>query len=625
MQNKVSKPAVPALTLAALGVVFGDIGTSPLYALKESFHATRGLPINEINVLGILSLIFWTITLIVSIKYVLVIMRADNNGEGGIMALLALNLRQKGLSSRKKFIIIILGFVGASLFFGDGIITPAISVLSAVEGLSIATPAFDRFIIPISIGILVALFAVQRHGSAVMGKFFGPITLIWFLSIGAIGISSIIQSPFVLALLSPHWAFLFVVNNPFISFFVMGAVVLTVTGGEALYADMGHFGILPIRLGWFLIVLPCLILNYAGQGALLLRDPSAITNPFYLLLPSALLYPMIILATAAAVIASQALISGVFSMAKQAIQLGYLPRLTILHTSDSEIGQIYIPLLNWLLFISITILVLIFENSSSLAGAYGLAVTVTMFCDTLLVAFLAYSYWKWQTWKVLLFIIPFVFIDLILLSSNLLKVFIGGWVPVFIAIIVFTLMMTWKKGREILQEKLQKDTLALNTFIQYMGDTNQRISGNAVFLTGTPQVVPHALLHNLKHNKVLHERNLLVTISIMEVPYVDAENRIETEVLDKGFYRIRLNYGFKEEPDVPKALEKAFDTLRLEYNLMDISFFVSRERLIPSMSNKMSNWREKLFVTMQKNTSPVSDFYKIPSNRVVELGSQIEI
>lgn len=625
MQNKVNKPAVPALTLAALGVVFGDIGTSPLYALKESFHATRGLPINEINVLGILSLIFWTITLIVSIKYVLVIMRADNNGEGGIMALLALNLRQKGLSPPTKLIIIILGFVGASLFFGDGIITPAISVLSAVEGLSIATPTFDRFIIPISIGILIALFAVQRHGSAVMGKFFGPITLIWFLSIGAIGISSIIQSPFVLALLSPHWAFLFVVNNPLISFFVMGAVVLTVTGGEALYADMGHFGILPIRLGWFLIVLPCLILNYAGQGALLLRDPTTITNPFYLLLPSALLYPMIILATAAAVIASQALISGIFSMAKQAIQLGYLPRLTILHTSDSEIGQIYIPFLNWLLFISITILVLIFETSSSLAGAYGLAVTVTMFCDTLLVAFLAYSYWKWKTWKVLLFIIPFVFIDLILLGSNLLKILIGGWVPVFIAMIVFTLMMTWKKGREVLQEKLQKDTLALNTFLEHIGNTNQNVSGNAVFLTGTPQVVPHALLHNLKHNKVLHERNLLVTIRVSEIPYVDEENRMETEILDKGFYRIGLNYGFKEEPDVPKALEKAFDTLGLEYNLMDISFFVSREKLVPSISNKMSLWREKLFVAMQKNTSPVSDFYKIPSNRVVELGSQIEI
>lgn len=625
MQNKVSKPAVPALTLAALGVVFGDIGTSPLYALKESFHATRGLPINEINILGILSLIFWTITLIVSIKYVLVIMRADNNGEGGIMALLALNLRQEGLSPRKKLIIIILGFVGASLFFGDGIITPAISVLSAVEGLSIATPAFDRFIIPISIGILIALFAVQRHGSAVMGKFFGPITLIWFLSIGAIGINSIIQSPFVLALISPHWAFLFVVNNPLISFFVMGAVVLTVTGGEALYADMGHFGILPIRLGWFLIVLPCLILNYAGQGALLLRDPTTITNPFYLLLPSVLLYPMIILATAAAVIASQALISGVFSMAKQAIQLGFLPRLTVLHTSDSEIGQIYIPLLNWLLFISITILVLIFETSSSLAGAYGLAVTVTMFCDTLLVAFLAYSYWKWKIWKVLLFIIPFVFIDLILLSSNLLKILIGGWVPVFIAMIVFTLMMTWKKGREILRAKLQKDTLALNTFLEHIGSTGQKISGNAVFLTGTPQVVPHALLHNLKHNKVLHERNLLVTIRVSEIPYVDEVNRMEIEILDKGFYRIGLNYGFQEEPDVPKALEKAFGELGLEYNLMDISFFVSRERLVPSMSNKMSKWREKLFISMQKNTSPVSDFYKIPSNRVVELGSQIEI
>ncbi|TCH63683.1 potassium transporter Kup [Acinetobacter sp. ANC 4862] len=625
MQNKVSKPAVPALMLAALGVVFGDIGTSPLYALKESFHATRGLPINEINILGILSLIFWTITLIVSIKYVLVIMRADNNGEGGIMALLALNLRQEGLSPRKKLIIIILGFVGASLFFGDGIITPAISVLSAVEGLSIAAPAFDRFIIPISIGILIALFAIQRHGSAVMGKFFGPITLIWFLSIGAIGISSIIQSPFVLALLSPHWAFLFVVNNPVISFFVMGAVVLTVTGGEALYADMGHFGILPIRLGWFLIVLPCLMLNYAGQGALLLRDPTTITNPFYLLLPSVLLYPMIILATAAAVIASQALISGVFSMAKQAIQLGFLPRLTILHTSDSEIGQIYIPLLNWLLFISITILVLIFETSSSLAGAYGLAVTVTMFCDTLLVAFLAYSYWKWKTWKVLLFIIPFVFIDLILLSSNLLKILIGGWVPVFIAMNVFILMMTWKKGREILQAKLQKDTLPLNTFLEHIGSTSQKVSGNAVFLTGTPQVVPHALLHNLKHNKVLHERNLLVTIRVSEIPYVDEENRMETEILDKGFYRIGLNYGFKEEPDVPKALEKAFDSLGLEYNLMDISFFISREKLVPSMSNKMSIWREKLFVAMQKNTSPVSDFYKIPSNRVVELGSQVEI
>lgn len=625
MQNNTYKPALPAMTLAALGVVFGDIGTSPLYALKESFHATHGMPINEANVLGILSLIFWTIMLIVSLKYVTVIMRADNNGEGGIMALLALNLRQEGLSSRRKLTIVVLGFVGASLFFGDGIITPAISVLSAVEGLSIATAAFDRFIIPISIGILTGLFIVQKHGSAVMGKFFGPVTLVWFLSIGALGISSIIQSPFILALISPHWAILFVVNNPLISFFVMGAVVLTVTGGEALYADMGHFGVFPIRLGWFLIVLPCLILNYAGQGALLLRDPAAIANPFYLLVPSALLYPMIALATAAAVIASQALISGVFSMAKQAIQLGYLPRLNIQHTSDSEIGQIYIPLLNWLLFISIIILVLLFESSSRLAGAYGLAVTVTMFCDTLLVGFLAYSYWKWKTWKVLLFIVPFIFIDLILLSSNMLKILIGGWVPVVIAITVFSLMMIWKKGKEKLQAKLQQDTLPLGTFIEYLGDTAQTVSGNAVFLTGTPNVVPHALLHNLKHNKVLHERNLLVTVNFAEVPYISEEMRFETEALDKGFYRIRLNYGFKEQPNLPRALRKAFDSLGLEYNLMDISFFVSRERLIPNMTHKMDTWRDKLFAAMQKNTSPVSDFYQIPTNRVVELGSQIEI
>jgi KUP system potassium uptake protein len=547
MQNqKVEKASVPILTLAALGVVFGDIGTSPLYALKESFHATHGMPINEINILGILSLIFWTIMLIVSLKYVMVIMRADNNGEGGIMALLALNLRQPGLSNRTKILITALGFIGASLFFGDGIITPAISVLSAVEGLSVAAPAFDKFILPISIGILTALFFVQKHGTAVMGKFFGPITLLWFLSIGAIGFVSIIQSPTILAFLSPHWALQFIITNPYISFFVMGAVVLTVTGGEALYADMGHFGVLPIRLGWFLVVLPCLMLNYAGQGALLLRDPTAITNPFYLLVPSFFLYPMILIATAAAVIASQALISGVFSMAKQAIQLGYLPRLNVLHTSASEVGQIYIPLLNWILYISILFLVLLFKTSSNLAGAYGLAVTITMFCDTLLVAFLAYSYWKWKTWKLVLFAVPFIFIDLVLLGSNLLKFFIGGWVPVLIAVFVFTLMMTWKKGRVQLQEKLQSDTLQLETFIKYLGTDMNKVSGTAVFLTGSPSVVPHALLHNLKHNKILHDKNMLVTVQVSDIPYVQDELRYEFEVLEKGFYRIQINYVFKE-------------------------------------------------------------------------------
>ncbi|MGK5734396.1 Low affinity potassium transport system protein kup [Acinetobacter junii] len=626
MQNQtVEKASVPILTLAALGVVFGDIGTSPLYALKESFHATHGMPINEINILGILSLIFWTIMLIVSLKYVMVIMRADNNGEGGIMALLALNLRQPGLSNRTKILITALGFIGASLFFGDGIITPAISVLSAVEGLSVAAPAFDKFILPISIGILTALFLVQKHGTAVMGKFFGPITLLWFLSIGAIGFVSIIQSPTILAFLSPHWALQFIITNPYISFFVMGAVVLTVTGGEALYADMGHFGVLPIRLGWFLVVLPCLMLNYAGQGALLLRDPTAITNPFYLLVPSFFLYPMILIATAAAVIASQALISGVFSMAKQAIQLGYLPRLNVLHTSASEVGQIYIPLLNWILYISILFLVLLFKTSSNLAGAYGLAVTITMFCDTLLVAFLAYSYWKWKTWKLVLFALPFIFIDLVLLGSNLLKFFIGGWVPVLIAVFVFTLMMTWKKGRVQLQEKLQSDTLQLETFIKYLGTDMNKVSGTAVFLTGSPSVVPHALLHNLKHNKILHDKNMLVTVQVSDIPYVQDELRYEFEVLEKGFYRIQINYGFKEQPNVPMVLEQIFNKIDFEYNLMEISFFVSRERLIYKANNKLTTWRKQLFATMQKNTSPISDFYQIPTNRVVEIGSQIEI
>ncbi|RZG65794.1 potassium transporter Kup [Acinetobacter junii] len=626
MQNQtVEKASVPILTLAALGVVFGDIGTSPLYALKESFHATHGMPINEINILGILSLIFWTIMLIVSLKYVMVIMRADNNGEGGIMALLALNLRQPGLSNRTKILITALGFIGASLFFGDGIITPAISVLSAVEGLSVAAPAFDKFILPISIGILTALFLVQKHGTAVMGKFFGPITLLWFLSIGAIGFVSIIQSPTILAFLSPHWALQFIITNPYISFFVMGAVVLTVTGGEALYADMGHFGVLPIRLGWFLVVLPCLMLNYAGQGALLLRDPTAITNPFYLLVPSFFLYPMILIATAAAVIASQALISGVFSMAKQAIQLGYLPRLNVLHTSASEVGQIYIPLLNWILYISILFLVLLFKTSSNLAGAYGLAVTITMLCDTLLVAFLAYSYWKWKTWKLVLFAVPFIFIDLVLLGSNLLKFFIGGWVPVLIAVFVFTLMMTWKKGRVQLQEKLQSDTLQLETFIKYLGTDMNKVSGTAVFLTGSPSVVPHALLHNLKHNKILHDKNMLVTVQVLDIPYVQDELRYEFEVLEKGFYRIQINYGFKEQPNVPMVLEQIFNKIDFEYNLMEISFFVSRERLIYKADNKLTTWRKQLFATMQKNTSPISDFYQIPTNRVVEIGSQIEI
>ena len=625
MQSTAKKAALPAMTLAALGVVFGDIGTSPLYALKESFHAAHGLGITPANVLGILSIIFWTMTTVITIKYSAIVMRADNNGEGGIMALLALNLRNTNFSHRKKLLFISIGFIGASLFFGDGIITPAISVLSAVEGLSIATDALDPYIVPIAISIVTAVFVMQKYGTAFVGKFFGPLTLLWFFSLGLLGISSIIQTPLVLGMLSPHWAFQFIVTNPLMAFFIMGAVVLTVTGGEALYADMGHFGPVPIRLAWFIVVLPCLLLNYAGQGALLLRDPTAIENPFYLLVPEWGLYPMIFLATMAAVIASQAVISGVFSLARQAIQLGYLPRLNVKHTSDSEQGQIYVPLLNWILLASIIVLILIFQTSSQLSHAYGLAVTMTMLCDTLLIAvFIRYT-WKWSMPKLVLLIIPFLVLDLVLVSATSLKVLSGGWVPLLIGGIAFMLLMTWKQGRELTFAKLQQDTLPLDLFVQSIGDQANWVEGEAVFLTGTPTVVPHAMLHNMKHNKVLHQKNIILTVKIQDVPYVEESDRFHVETMNQHFYRLELYYGFKDEMNIPQALEAVYQAIDLEYNLMQISFFVSRERIISTVGDGMAPWREKLFISMQRNTSPVSDFYQIPTNRVVELGSQIQI
>ncbi|EOQ66107.1 potassium transporter Kup [Acinetobacter sp. P1(2023)] len=625
MQNTAKKATLPATALAALGVVFGDIGTSPLYALKESFHAAHGLGIQPENVLGILSIIFWCLMLIISIKYVAIVMRADNNGEGGIMALLALNLRKAKIADNKKIYMIAIGFIGASLFFGDGIITPAISVLSAVEGLSIATDVFDPFIMPIAITIIISLFLVQKHGTAFVGKFFGPITMVWFLSLGLLGLHSVIQTPVVLGMFSPHWAIQFIYHHPIMTFFVMGAVVLTVTGGEALYADMGHFGPVPIRLAWFFVVLPCLVLNYAGQGALLLRDPAAIENPFYLLVPQWALYPMIIMATMATVIASQAVISGVFSLARQAIQLGYLPRLSIKHTSESEEGQIYVPFLNWLLLIAIIILILIFKTSSNLASAYGLAVTLTMLCDTILVAVFIYSAWKWSLPKVLLLIIPFFVLESVLVGATSLKILSGGWVPLLIGAIAVTILMTWKRGRELTFAKLEHDTLSLDLFVKSIGNSVHWVPGDAVFMTGTPNVVPHAMLHNIKHNKVLHQRNILVTVVIEDVPFVAPEERITTETLAEHFFRIKIFYGFKDEMNVPKALMQAYEQLGLEYDLMHISFFISRDRIVHSVGDGMSPWREKLFISMQRNTSPVSDFYQIPTNRVVELGSQIEI
>jgi len=559
MQSTAKKAALPAITLAALGVVFGDIGTSPLYALRQCF-LTAHIAITEATVLGILSLIFWCMMLTISFKYVTIIMRADNNGEGGIMSLLALNLRSNRIADNRKIYLIALGFIGASLFFGDGIITPAISVLSAIEGLSIATPMFNKWLMPLAIGILTALFLVQRHGTGTMGKFFGPITLTWFASIGLIGIHSISQTPYVLSMLSPHWALNFIFHQPFVAFLTMGAVILTVTGGEALYADMGHFGRLPIRLGWFIIVLPCLLLNYAGQGALLLRNPSAIENPFYLLVPEWGLYPMIALATAAAVIASQAVITGVFSMANQAIQLRYLPRLTVHHTSDVEQGQIYLPFINWILYVSILLLIVIFQNSANLANAYGVAVTMTMLCDTILISILAYGFWRWPKWKVALFAIPFLVIDSIFIGSTSLKIISGGWVPILIGAIVFTILMTWKTGREIVFNRLEKDALPLDLFIKSvsLSDETQFVPGQAVFLTGNPNIVPHAMLHNIKHNKVLHERNIMVTVITRDVPYVPDQERIRVEVLDKRFQRVFVYYGFKDQPDIPNALELAY-------------------------------------------------------------------
>lgn len=613
------------LTLGAIGVVFGDIGTSPLYALKESFHAAHGLPISIENVLGILSMIFWSLMLVVSLKYVAVIMRAHNNGEGGIMALLALNMRNQQISPRKKMLVVAVGLFGAALFLGDGMITPAISVLSAVEGLKIATPIFEPYIVPIAMGLIVGLFLIQRRGTGSMGRFFGPMTLVWFLALGLLGILSIIKNPEVLAMVNPYWAASFVLQHPLAAFFIMGAVVLTITGGEALYADMGHFGRNPIQLAWFFVALPCLVLNYAGQGALLLRDPAAIENPFFLLVPEYALYPMIILATMATVIASQAVISGVFSIARQAMQMGYLPRMTVRHTSESEMGQIYIPFLNWLLLGAVLALVLLFQSSSNLAAAYGIAVTMTMICDTILVGLVMYGVWKWSLLRMLLVVIPFLILDVLFFSATSLKFFAGGWVPILIGVVAFTLMITWKRGRELLFERLEKDTLPLELFINSIGNSAHVVTGTAVFMVSTQKVVPHALLHNLKHNKVLHERNVLMTLRTQDVPYIEAAERFEIEQLSPYFWRVVVNYGFKERPHVPDALQWAFASVERPIDMMNTSFFVSRERIFSTNEGGMVRWREKLFIAMSRNTGSVTDFFQIPANRVVEMGSQVEI
>jgi KUP system potassium uptake protein len=613
-----------SLALAALGVVYGDIGTSPLYSLKEVFgNAHHPVPITPDNVLGILSLVFWALMAVVSCKYVLFIMRADNRGEGGIMALMALALRKEQPGDWRRKLIVTLGLFGAALFYGDGVITPAISVLSAVEGLEVIAPTFKPFVIPLSVCVLIGLFVIQRFGTASVGRLFGPVMVLWFVTLAVLGATNVMAAPDVLRALNPAWGFAFLVGNPGLGFFSLGAVVLVLTGGEALYADMGHFGRRPIQLAWFRMVLPALLINYFGQGALLLSNPAAIENPFYLLAPGWALYPLVLLATAATVIASQAVISGAFSITLQAMQLGFCPRFEVRHTSESEIGQIFLPAINGLLLVTIIALVVGFGSSSNLAAAYGIAVTGTMLITNLLAYVVARNEWGWKLWQAGLCVLPFVAIDLAFFSANSTKIAAGGWFPLVFGFIIFVMLTTWKRGRELLHDKLGQDAIELAPFINSLAmGGSARVPGTAVFMTGRPQGVPRAMLHSLKHYKVLHERMVIATIRVSDVPHVSDADRVEVCPLGESFWQITIHYGFKDEPDIPAALARCASS-GLEFEMMDTSFFLGRETLIPRFGGQMAYWRVLLFSVMFRNASSLTAFFRIPTNRVVELGSQI--
>jgi KUP system potassium uptake protein len=618
------KPLAP-LVIAAIGVVFGDIGTSPLYTLRECFTGAHGLPLTEENVYGILSVVFWAIMIVVTLKYVTLIMRADNNGEGGIMALTALVSR--GLKDpRARAWLVGLGIFGAAMFYGDGMITPAISVLSAVEGLEVMAPALKPFVVPLTLVILIGLFSIQRIGTASVGVLFGPVVSVWFAVLALLGAVEIAQNPAVLAALSPTYAFGFLTGNPLAGFLALGAVVLAVTGTEALYADMGHFGATPIRRAWLYFVLPALVLNYFGQGALIIRDPSAVKNPFYLLAPGWALLPLVVLATFATVIASQAVISGAFSLTRQAIQMGYCPRLTVTHTSGRQIGQIYIPFINWTLLGAVMLLVVGFQSSSNLAAAYGIAVTMALTIDSLLMYVVLTRLWHWNRFAALAIVIPLLTIDLLFLSSNALKIPQGGWFPIAIGIAVFTLLTTWKRGRAILFERLAEETMPVDLFIASIeASPPLRVPGTAVFLTSTEGRVPHALLHNLKHNKVLHERVVLLTLKTRDIPVVPASKRMRIVDLGCSFIQIEAFFGFMEDQDIPVLLEQSAQR-GVSFDMMDTSFFASRETLIPRVGPPgMAFWREKLFASMSKNATKATEYFKIPTNRVVELGTQVEL
>ncbi len=624
--NTHQKSSTAALTLAAIGVVYGDIGTSPLYALKEVFAHGHGIAFNYANMLGIVSMIFWSMTFVVSIKYVALILRADNNGEGGIMSMLALALNALGRDSKMYPVVIIFGLIGASLLYGGGGLTPALSVLGAVEGLSIVTPIFTPYVVPIVVVIITCLYAIQKQGTGSIGKFFGPITLIWFATLAAMGIYNlIIGDSSILNALNPIHAFHFMLNNGFIAFVALGSVTLAVTGAEALYADMGHFGRRPIRLAWYLVVFPSLALCYFGQGALLLSNQAALANPFFFMIPSWGTLPLVLLATMAAVIASQATISGCFSLTKQAVQLGFLPRMQILHTSTKEAGQVYIPFVNWAQYILVVAVVIGFGSSGAIASAYGMSVTGSMMIETIMTFFVIRYGWKYNLLGCLLATGVFLIVDVAFFSANALKFFQGGWFPLALAACVFILMYTWQRGRVAIRNSTEGQLIPLDGFLQsiFVAPPVQ-VEGTAVYLNAKSGAVPRALMHNLLHNKVMHERNVFLTVRTLEVPWVAFNQRVKVESLGHNCFAVEVNYGFKNQPDIPKALELC-STHGLQFEEMETSYFLSRYTLLSDTCSSLPMWMERLFASMLRNASDPAEYLGLPTNRVIELGAQIRI
>ncbi|MDO8651217.1 MAG: potassium transporter Kup [Undibacterium sp.] len=625
MSTQHTKSSLAALTVAAIGIVYGDIGTSPLYTMQEVFSPKHGLALTQGNIFGIVSLILWGLIFIVSLKYVILVLRASNRGEGGIMALTALGLESVSKNSRLYFPLTVLGLLGASLFYGDGVITPAMSVLSAIEGIQEKTPALKPFVVPITLIVLIGLYSVQSKGTAGIAKLFGPIMSLWFLVLAGMGIYNILRVPSILAAFNPWYAMQFLLGHGWVAFIALGAVVLAFTGSEALYADMGHFGPKPIRTAWFLVVFPSLGLNYLGQGALLIIDPLAVSNPFYNQLGDWSIYPLVVLSTMAAVIASQATISGTFSMTKQAISLGFLPRMKIIHTSSMEIGQIYIPVANWLQLLAVVGAVVGFGSATNLASAYGIANTGTMLVTSLLTFFVIRYGWKYNLFLCLIATGFFLVIDISLFSSNALKFFSGGWFPIALGLAIFIVMLTWKRGRELVFDNLKKHAIPLEEFLESLFVSAPiRVAGTAVFLRGEADGVPHALLHNLSHNKILHERVVFLTLHNKEIPWVPFAERIKVVDLGNACYQIDVSYGFKNEPDIPGALALC-EPYGLSFEPMETSYFISRQTIISTPGSGMSRWREGLFVTMSRNARDAADYYQIPSNRVIEVGAQVEI